>query len=293
MGIDAEGAVSTMGGVRRSSPRRGRRGDCSIAYTATILTPDEGDLFSFTRRILSGLQWREVTDFASPALFDVVSSKALATTATALLRAQGDVAGSRRANAERGRLLTACGLPVLLAESVDGQLPTTLEGRVTRGELLLRLYFHQLLVGTEALLDLGPSRFSGVNPVIWSPSWARYSWSDPFRLAVRDLYAGFYGADDARFDEALATLGLTPARAVFVAHFGGEQTAVRFSVAHFRQTFHAAFVACRDAGTQIHPDFVPMGLMLASLYAHLEPLDVRLDVRAAWRDSASVVARVP
>jgi hypothetical protein len=176
------------------------------------------------------------------------------------------------------------GLPVFLAAAVDGRLPTPFADRRTRGDVLLRLYFHQLLVGPVALLDLGPHRFSGVSPLAWSPSWARHTWSGSFRSAVHNLYAGFYGDDRARFDAALAALGLTPARAAFLDHFGGDPTSVRFSALHFRGTFHGAFVACRDAGTQIHPDFLPMGMMLSSLYAHLEALDVPLDVQAAWRD---------
>lgn len=247
-------------------------------------------MFSFTRRILRGIEWREFADYASPALFDVIAPSALATTATSLMRAQVDLAGARQTHTLRAQLLAAHGLPVVIAASVDGRLPTTVEDRRARGDVLLRLYFHQLLFGPVALLDLGPSRFSGVAPVAWCPTWARHTWSDTFRAAVHGLYAGFYGDDDDRFDAALAALGLTPAREVFLAHFGGDQTAVRFSAVHFRQTFHAAFVACRDADSQIHPDFVPMGLMLASLYAHLEPLDVPLDVRAAWRDVASAAA---
>lgn len=243
-------------------------------------------MLSVTHRIFQGFEWREFADYVSPTIFDVVSPRALAGTASALLRAQVDLAGARRAQELRGMLLASHALPVVMADAVDGQLPTTEAERRARGDTILRLYFHQLLVGAVALLDLGPSRFSGVDPVRWSPTWARHAWSTEFRVAVRDLYAGFYGGDEARFDVALAALGLTPAREVFLGHFGGDQTAVRFSGLHFRQTFHAAFAACRAAGSRIHPDFVPMGLMLASMYAHLEALDVPLDVRAAWRDVA-------
>ncbi len=247
-------------------------------------------MLGVTHRFLQGSEWRELADYASPALFDVVSPRALASTASGLLRAQLDAAGARRAQSDRARALQAHGVPVVLSATVDGRLPVSVEDRRLRGEALLRLYFHQLLVGPVALLDLGPSRFAGVAPVAWSPSWVRHAWSASFRTAVHDLYAGFYGDDGARFDAALGALGLTPARTVFLAHFGGDPTAARFSASHFRATFHGAFVACRDAGTQIHPDFLPMGLMLASLYAHLEPLDLPLDVQAAWRDVAAAAA---
>ncbi|MBM4394047.1 MAG: hypothetical protein FJ090_23210 [Deltaproteobacteria bacterium] len=232
--------------------------------------------------LFRGVGWRELTDFVSPAVFDVVQPKSVAAAASALFRAQMDSAGTERAQAERARHLQEHRLPVVVGGPVDGRVPTVEADRRTRGETLLRLYFHQLLVGPVALLDLGPSRFSGVAPVRWAPTAARHTWTPAFRSAVRDLYGGFYGGDDRSFDRTLEVLGLRPARSIFLAHFGGDQTAVRFESAHFRTTFHAAFVACRDARVQIHPDFLPMGLMLASLYAHLEQLEVPLDVRAAW-----------
>ncbi len=247
-------------------------------------------MFSVTQHMLRGVEWREFSDYMSPALFDVVSPKALANTAGSFLRAQVDSAGAEQARQQREKLLKAHQLPVVIARSVDGRLPATEDERRARGNALLRLYFHQLIAGSEALLDLGPRHFSGVNPVAWSPSRARHSWSRSFQEAIYDLYGGFYDDNDARFDRALGALGLRPARAVFLAHFGGDTTAVRFAQAHFRETFHAAFVACRNGGSQIHPDFLPMGLMLASLYAHLEPLDLPLDVRAAWRAASSPIA---
>jgi len=239
---------------------------------------------SFAPSLLKGLAWKEFSDYVTPAVFDVVSPKALASTATSFLRAQVDPGGARRARADRAVALETHGLPVVLVDAVDGRLPASEAERQRRGDTMLRLYFHQLLVGSVALLDLGPSRFDGGDPVRWAPTWARHTWSPEFQGAVRDLYAGFYGGDEARFDRALEVLGLRPARGVFLGHFGGDQSAVRFSLPHFRTTFHAAFVACRDGKTQIHVDFLPMGLMLASLYAHLEALDVPLDVRAAWTD---------
>jgi hypothetical protein len=241
---------------------------------------------SFAPSLLKGLAWREFADYVTPAVFDVVSPRALASTATSFLRAQVDAGGASRARAERALALRAHGLPVVLVDAVDGQLPTGEAERRRRGDTMLRLYFHQLLVGSVALLDLGPGRFGG-DPLGWSPTWARHTWSPEFQGAIRDLYAGFYGGDPVRFDHALDLLGLRPAREVFLGHFGGDQRAVRFSLPHFRTTFHAAFVACRDGKTQIHVDFLPMGLMLASLYAHLEALNVPLDVRAAWLDVSS------
>ena len=100
--------------------------------------------------------------------------------------------------------------------------------------------------------------------------------------AIQRLYRGFYGDDTAMFNDALSDLALEPARDTFIRHFGdGDQRSVRFEQAHFHQTFHQAFKSCAEDGGQLHQNFISLGLMLGCLYAHLEPLDMALDVRAA------------
>jgi hypothetical protein len=53
-------------------------------------------------------------------------------------------------------------------------------------------------------------------------------------------------------------------------------------------TFHQVFVLCRDAKQSLHPDFLPLGLYLATLYDHLERLGAAVDVLAAF-EKASVL----
>jgi hypothetical protein len=116
-------------------------------------------------------------------------------------------------------------------------------------------------------------------------------WDAAFLAALRDLYAGSYLGDAARFDAAIARLSLEPARDVFLSHFGGgDQREVRFERATFVHTFHDAFLACRDAPPgpggaprpPLHGNFLALGLYLATLYEHLERLGLAFDVRAAY-----------
>ena len=83
-------------------------------------------------------------------------------------------------------------------------------------------------------------------------------------------------------------MNLLHAEHVFRQHFGDGQGTVRFQVKHFVSTFHRVFVLCRDQKTQLHPDFLPLGLYLASLYDHEERLGAAVDVAAAFENARSV-----
>jgi hypothetical protein len=43
------------------------------------------------------------------------------------------------------------------------------------------------------------------------------------------------------------------------------------------------FIRCRDSKTPLHPDFVTLGVMLATLYDHLETLGGVYDVQSAYQ----------
>lgn len=240
-------------------------------------------------QLVSGTEWSHFTDYLSPTLFDVLPGRELrrvlgALSGSALRRGRFDAA-----KAARAELLDAHGVPVRLAGAPDASAHTsTRDLDVALGDAVLELYFHQLYVGDRTLLDLRSQSFEpAAGPATWRPSALVFEWSSDFIEPLRALYRGFYDGDDAMFDEALRDLSLTPARDVFLSHFGGggaegDQHAVAFDMATFHGTFHEAFVACRDAGTHLHGDFVALGLYLATLYEHLEQLGGSWDVRAAF-----------
>jgi len=236
------------------------------------------------RRLLRTAGLGELAPFLSPHLFSTLAPGDLGRTVRELGRARLTRAENRAAQRAVGARLAEEGAPVEFVGRADGCTPEDLRSRRARGHAVLWLYFRQLRMPGPVWLDLRQARFDGAAPVRWAPGWMRTEWSRDFREAIGDLYAGFYGEEPARFEAALEPLGIAPARDVFLGHFGaGDQRAVRFSADAFRATFTDAFVACRDAGTQLHPDFVPLGLMLTSLYLHLEALDLPLDVRSAWQ----------
>ena len=104
-------------------------------------------------------------------------------------------------------------------------------------------------------------------------------WDETFRLAVSEAYRAFYSGGDV--GAALAPLKLSSAADLFAKHLGGSDV-VNFSVDAFVASFHAIFVHCRDQGIALHPNFLPLGLYLATMVDTLEKLGVALDVRAAF-----------
>lgn len=230
-------------------------------------------------RLVAGTEWSHFTDYLSPSFFDVVPARELR-------RVLGTLSGNymrprrlRDVMEARDEHLHGGGVPVSLRPDRKPPAPT---GGV--GDAILELYFHQIYAGETTILDLRSSAFRTTEDGLrWRPASIYLTWDPEFLDALRRLYRGYYGGDDREFSEALAQLRLEPARDIFLSHFGsGDQRAVAFDMATFHDTFHEAFVACREGGERLHGDFIGLGLYLATLYEHLESVGGAWDVRAAW-----------
>jgi hypothetical protein len=228
------------------------------------------------RSLLAGAELSMIRDYVSPAFFEVMPARRLSSEARALAR-------GRFQSSEAARRSLASSLPPELSLGDPGRIRLEGDERSQHGQRVLQLYFHQIYTQPTSFLDLRAERFAATpEQTIWSPGWLRVTWDPSFIDAIQRLYRGFYGDDTAMFNDALSDLALEPARDTFIRHFGdGDQRSVRFEQAHFHQTFHQAFQACAQQAGRLHQNFVSLGLMLGCLYAHLEPLDMALDVRAA------------
>ena len=115
----------------------------------------------------------------------------------------------------------------------------------------------------------------------WKPSPAIAEWSPDFRQGCRDLYAGFYLDDPARFSAGARAVGLGEAEMELRAQFGDARR-VKFSLREFQDRFQSVFERCKETRSKIHPGFLTLGLALATLYEHLEGVGEPLDVHAAF-----------
>ena len=220
---------------------------------------------------LRGTDWELLTGFVSPAFFDVVPTIGMARVFGKLVK---DYANP--AEFEKTLKKVRKALPRLPAAGCADPK--------ARGRAVLELYFRQIFDFEAAVLDLRASAFEFKGgKVTWNPKPIYYEWDGQFLAAIRQMYAGFYRADEGEFLAGLSALDLGHAQDAFKAHFGnGDQSAVRFSLAAFKKSFQAIFESCKKNKTRLHPDFFALGAYLLCLYEHLEALDVPLDVRGAF-----------
>jgi hypothetical protein len=250
-------------------------------------------------KLLSGGEFGQWASFVTPAFFNVMPTKPLWQRFKGLVQATRDPKLYARVVRERQALLARSSLAVTLESpgarpvsdlsSAGADAVMAPEARAAR---VVALYFHQILHGDATLLDLRHQAFSQQHSLSWRPASWIAEWDPAFRAALQQIYVGFYRDDTSGFRAGLRALNLSHAEDVFKQHFGDGQRAVRFEVKHFVSTFHQVFVRCRDARTSLHPDFLLLGLYLASLYDHLEQLGVAVDVTAAF-EHASVLEPQP
>lgn len=220
-------------------------------------------------RLLKGTAWSDFTGYLSPTFFEVVPVLAFAGRAKTLVSNYGDRKGFAVANAA-------------------AQQVWTMARDQPRGDAVLELYFAQLLRDDPVVLDLRHDAFEPRGRLLeWKPAPLFVRFEPKFLAAIRHLYAGFYGDDDDTFDHGLKALGLTSAKDVMRAQFGGDQTHVTFRLATFRDTFHEIFERAKSAKAKLHPDFLPFGAYLACLYEHLEQLGGAYDARGAYLRAVS------
>lgn len=258
------------------------------------------------RRLLAGSEWSHLLDVLTPALFDVVSAKQLSLRAAELARHWFDPAGAEALAAKldqaaidarfKMRVLPArvkrSVVPFHVHSNGDAKEPTA-----TDGHRLLQYFFFQIYVGDTHFLDLRKDRFflapeSGEIVFRPLPLWVK--WRPDFVQGIRQLYDGFYSDNAALYEQAMVDLGIGAAKDVFNRAFGGpKKRECTYTVSDFRATFHEVFVRCRDAKVAFHPDFVTLGIALATLYDHLETLGGTYDVESQFVHVKDLLAKRP
>jgi len=235
---------------------------------------------SLVSRLVQGTSFAQFTDFVSPAFFQVMPARQLFVQGRALVSsyrdasAFADAMGMRREELEKTSLDVTIGAPVL-----EGKLSAAPDKKHL-GETVLALYFQQLFTRQPTLLDLSSRRFTHRDGhLVWSVGAGHVRWDEGFRTALCEAYRALYNGGDVA--AALAPIGLSSAADVFGRHLG-EGSLVTFNVDAFVNAFHALFVHCRDQGISLHPNFLPLGLYIATVVDTLEKLGVALDVRSAF-----------
>ena len=235
------------------------------------------------QKLLRSADFRQLTSFVSPAFFDVMPMGKIWSRGRALMTSRGS-STYRDALAERAAELAKLPLAVKLGDAAFAaardELGTGLTADATR---LVTLYFQQLFSDAATLLDLRAAscRMEG-STLRWDPAPWVCRWDPAFLRELRQLYRGFYAGDDELFRASLRALHIDGSEDLFRKHFGAEQSGQSFKMKDFVDTFHQVFVRCKDSKVELHPDFLALGVYLATMYDHLDGLDVRVDVRACF-----------
>jgi hypothetical protein len=232
-------------------------------------------------KLLKSADLRQLSSFVSPAFFDVLPARKIWSRGRALMISKSSNA-YRDAVMARARSLQALPLAVALPgqQATRDSLGDDVKAHATR---LVTLFFEQLYSDTPTLIDLrGPSARDQKGQIAWDPSPWVVEWSPEFSSALRGLYEGFYAPDDALLTESLKALRIDIAEDLFRKHFGSHPEAQRFVMKDFVNTFHQVFVRCRDQKRELHEDFLPLGVYLATLYDHLDGLPVEIDVAGCY-----------
>lgn len=232
------------------------------------------------RSMLKWGSWSDLAELLSPSFFRVVPMGKAMGQLRALSSNYFDEMRFETACETRQHTLEEAGIPIHVKQgAAERQL-----GQTADGQMLLELYFHQLYAEGPTFIDLRAERFDGTaEPAVWGVLPYYVDWEGTFIDGVRQMYRGFYRGDDAAFEAAVARVGLEGTGELFREHFGGDdQEEVSFDLATFRETFHKILSRCKERGLKLHPNFIPLGVYLASLYEHLEEAGGSYDVRAAF-----------
>ena len=228
-------------------------------------------------------------DFVSPSFFEVVSVGKSTLLASRLIRdAMLPIPADQGALFQR--MMDAQKIPVLLdVTKARGNAKSTALGGLTLsdeeyGSVILKLYFSLIFMSQESILDLRCQTFSMEDGrLIWRPARVVHQWEVGFIEPMREIYRGFYSENKKQFRDGLDKLHLGSAEDLFLAHFGtGDQSQVTFTMSGFRKSFHDIFVHCKAHKIRLHEDFLPLGILLGSLYENLSHLTVALNVREAF-----------
>lgn len=157
--------------------------------------------------------------------------------------------------------------------------------KVELGELILELYFCQVLSGQPMFLDLRLSHFGiDENNYLWSPGHLWGEFNPDFVVGIRELYDGYFNNTEEVFARGLLQTGLVQPdwsdedkkemsdllRATFDG--GKASTPLHFSLASFQQSFQKVFDFIIEKKGTLGSDFVLLGIMLVTMYMSLEEL---------------------
>lgn len=177
---------------------------------------------------------------------------------------------------------------------VKDLMPTVLNPK--EGELILKIYFEQIMNCDIMMLDLRTKHFAADDSgVSWSPGKLWASFDPEFREGIRKIYHGYYFNDDQEFAEGLKKCKLLKSDwnqsqkdeviDVFKTHFGSAREGnVKFSLEHFKKSFGNIFTTLLKNKIRLDKNFLYLGIMLVTLYISLDAIGGEYNVSKIFKN---------
>lgn len=172
---------------------------------------------------------------------------------------------------------------------------------IEHGEIILKLYFSQILKGSKIFLDLRPKHFAGLETLVqWRPNGLWAELDSDFAQGIRKVYLGYYHNDDHLFAQGMEESGLVKSEwdinkkaeviDVFKKHFSnGRNESIAFDIEVFKLSFAQIFKTLVKNKIELDKNFLYLGIMLVTLYITLNEIGGSYDVSKIFQDSEKVM----
>lgn len=234
--------------------------------------------------------FKEIFQHLPDSLSDLISWREMLSEVTSLSNKMLTKKGAADARSELSPLL---GKDIELVDSLPN-------GSLTEksGEIILKLYFLQIMKSKKMFLDLRPKRFANsADKLSWDPNGLWASLDDDFAEGIRMVYKGYYQNDDELFASGLEKSRLIKSEwpvekkqevvEVFKMHFSnGRGEKVAFTMAGFQKSFTEIFKTLVKNKIKLDKNFLYLGIMLVTLYVSLDEIGGAYDVSKIFNEVA-------
>lgn len=233
--------------------------------------------------------FKEIFKHLPNALLDLISWREMLAEVTVLSNRLLTNQGSTDARLDAKKLISA---DIELVEELSaGKLD------ITSGEIILKLYFTQIMKGQKIFLDFRPKYFSGSNnKVYWNPGGLWAELDQDFAKGIRKVYLGYYNNNDTLFAEGMIESSLVKKEwdeakkneviEVFKKHFSnGRNEKIAFDIEVFKNSFAQIFKTLVKNKIQLDKNFLYLGIMLVTLYITLNEIGGEYDVAKIFQEA--------
>ncbi|MBC7540374.1 MAG: hypothetical protein H7281_16240 [Bacteriovorax sp.] len=250
------------------------------------------DNFLFSKKFLND-DTKEIFQHLPNALSDLISWKEMLSEVTTL---SNRLITGKGAGTVKNDLRSVISSEIVFVETLSAKKLTP-----EYGEILLKIYFSQVMHSKLLFLDLRSKHFSlsdkSPEAVQWKPGnlWAELD--EEFSIGIQMVYKGYYADDDVVFAEGLKKCQLVKSHwseeqqhevfEVFKKHFSnGREEKIHFSLEHFQKSFSAIFKTLIKNKIRLDKNFLYLGVMLVTLYMALDEIGGDYDVAKIFNEVA-------